>query len=276
MPRRSIRDLLHVRPDGRAPALAVDPADTRGLKRKLAEAEHLEDQVRLSQLQERLLAEARRSLLVVFQGMDISGKDGAIRHLNGFLDPQGVRVLTFRPGPAEARGGFLDRVRRQLPAPGEAVICNRSYYEELVLGWVREGLPEPAFRRRCRQVNRFEAALAARGTTLVKLFLHISLQEQRRRLLVRLQDPAKRWRFDEASILEPPEWDVYQRAYAAILAHTSTAVAPWYTVPANKRWYRNWAVTEIVIETLEEMNPRYPQPKLNVSRLMRRLRAGPG
>jgi len=232
-------------PDGRAGAEAAEPA--------LSE--------RLLELQSRLWAEASRSLLVVLQGMDAAGKDGTIRYVFRGLDPQAVRVAAFKEPTAEELGhDFLWRVHRRTPGAGEIGIFNRSHYEDVLVVRVHKMVPEPVWKARYEHINAFEALLAHGGTTTVKLFLHLSLEEQGRRLLERLDRPDKRWKTRRSDFVERERWSEYQEAYTDMLERTSTAVAPWYIVPSDRKWYRNWAVSNILVHVLEQMDPQYPEP----------------
>jgi len=225
-------------------------------------------------LQECLYAERKRSVLIVLQGMDTSGKDGTVRHALRGLNPQGVRIVSFKtPTPAELRHDFLWRVRRQLPRPGGIVIFNRSHYEDVLIAKVRELALPRVIDGRYGLINRFEAGVASSGTAIVKLFLHISAKEQRGRLLARLRDPDKRWKFSQSDVSERPYWDDYQAAYATAMRRCSTAVAPWYVIPANRKWYRNWAVSQLLIETMEGMKLTYPRPDLDLRELKSRIKA---
>jgi PPK2 family polyphosphate:nucleotide phosphotransferase len=270
----SVRDLLRARPEqDRVNLASLDPAETHGMKRRHAERGVPRDEDRIMELQTRLYAEAKRSVLIVLQGTDTSGKDGTVRHALRGLNPQGARVASFKaPTPAELRHDFLWRIRRQLPGPGEIAIFNRSHYEDVLIARV-EQLAKPAvIEKRYGLINQFEASLAAGGTTLIKLCLHISYEEQRERLLKRLSDPRRNWKFSPNDIHERRYWDDYQAAYDIAIGRCSTAAAPWYIIPAEHKWYRNWAVSQILIETVEEMNPIYPQPKLDIPALTRRLK----
>ena len=175
------------------------------------------------------------------------------------------------PTPAELSHHFLWRIRRPLPAPGEIVIFNRSHYEDVVVPMVRRTLPDRVIARRYREINEFERRLLQSGTHTVKLFLHISYDEQRARLLRRLRDPARQWKFAANDIKERGHWDEYQGAYDAAITATSTEVAPWYVIPANHKWFRNWAVSHILIEALSQMQPKFPKPKLDVGKLVKQL-----
>jgi PPK2 family polyphosphate:nucleotide phosphotransferase len=272
---RSLRHLLTARlHGGRVDLNNIDPSETNGVKRHDADERMLADEEHIMSLQECLHAEGERSVLIVLQGMDTSGKDGTVRYALRGLNPQGVRITSFKaPTPNERRHDFLWRVKRQLPRPGEIAIFNRSHYEDVLIAKVR-GLASPhVIDARYGMINHFEAELAKHGTVLVKLFLHISAEEQRKRLLARLGEPEKHWKFSSGDISERPHWDQYQNAYASALARCSPAGAPWYVVPANRKWYRNWAVSQLLIETMEEMKLTYPNPHLDVRALKKSLQA---
>ena len=272
----AMRDLLRA-PAGQPFSLAeVDPRERHGV-RKRAAAGQLEDVLaELKELQERLWAEQRRAVLVVLQGMDTSGKDGTIEHVMGGLNPQGVRVQTFKaPTPEELRHDFLWRIRRAAPGPGQLGIFNRSHYEDVLIARVDRLAPDDVIERRYAKINLFEAELAGRGVRLLKVMLHISFEEQRRRLVARLKDPDKHWKFEVADIDKRAQWSDYQAAYDVALARCSPPDAPWYVVPADAKWYRNHAVSQLLLETLREMAPRYPRPRLNVPELLRRLEPEP-
>jgi len=214
---------------------------------------------RLRDLQERLWAERRQSLLVVFQAIDAGGKDGAAKHVFRGLDPAGARVVAFgAPNEEELAHDFLWRIHRHTPARGEVVVFNRSHYEDVLVVRVHDLVPESVWRPRYETIDHFEAGLAEAGTRVVKVFLHISRAEQAKRLQARLDDPTKRWKFRRGDLEERALWDDYQAAFAEAISQTSTTVAPWYVVPADRKWYRNWAVSRILVETLETMDPRYP------------------
>jgi PPK2 family polyphosphate:nucleotide phosphotransferase len=271
----SIRDLLRVRPSrGRINLAAIDPSETNGVKRHQADELTLADEEHIMSLQDCLHAEGKRSVLIVLQGMDTSGKDGTVRHALRGLNPQGVRIISFKaPTPNERRHDFLWRVRRQLPRPGEIVIFNRSHYEDVLIAKVRELASPQVINERYALINRFEADIVTHGTTLVKLFLHISPEEQRGRLLSRLGERDKHWKFSGNDISERRFWDEYQRAYIAAIGRCSSAGAPWYVIPANRKWYRNWAVSQVLIETMEEMKLIYPNPHLDIRALKKRIKA---
>ncbi len=277
MAKKDVRALLAAAPhDGRFRMVDVDPDSTPGLRggKRRALADIQAGESVLFDLHERLYAEHKRSLLVVLQAMDTGGKDGTITHVMRNLNPQGVLITAFKvPTPEERRHGFLWRIRRRLPPPGDIGIFNRSHYEDVLVARVHSLAPPPVVERRYGQINAFEKELAASGTKVVKLCLHISYQEQRKRLLDRLKNPDKHWKFSEHDIDERAYWDDYMSAYGLAITRCSTPSAPWYVVPANDKLYRNWAVTMILVETLLEMNPRFPRPRLDVPRLMKRLQA---
>lgn len=217
---------------------------------------------RLADLQDRLWAESRRSLLVVLQAMDGGGKDGTIRHVCSALAPQATKVRAFKP-PTEVEHShdFLWRVHKVTPAHGEIGIFNRSHYEDVLVVRVHNEVPEDVWRARYGLINGFEDALVHGGTTIVKLFLHISKEEQRRRFEERLRRRDKRWKFRLGDLEDRKLWDNYQAAYQDAIEKTSRAHAPWYVIPADRKWYRNWAVSTVLASTLEKMNPQYPEPE---------------
>jgi PPK2 family polyphosphate:nucleotide phosphotransferase len=232
--------------------------------------------LRLAELQERLFAEGatggRRRVLLVLQGMDTSGKGGVVRHVVGVVQPQGVHYTAFkRPTTEELRHGFLWRIRRAVPEPGMLGVFDRSHYEDVVAGAVRGSVSPEVVDRRLRDIVRFERQLAEDGVALVKVFLHLSPWEQKQRLLARLDDSAKQWKFDPGDIDDRALWPAYQRAYEAVLERTDNAVAPWYVVPADRKWYRNWAVGRLLLETLTELDPRLPEPTYDVAEQRDRL-----
>jgi PPK2 family polyphosphate:nucleotide phosphotransferase len=220
-------------------------------------------QERLSGLQELLYAEGRRKLLIILQGMDTSGKDGTIRHVMGGFDPTGVRVVSFKkPSLQELAHDYLWRVHANVPASGEVVVFNRSHYEDVLIVRVRELVPREVWSQRFDQINEFERMLAENGTIILKFFLHISRDEQKERLQARISDPTKRWKFQHGDLEERKLWDDYQNAYEDALSKTSTAWAPWWVVPSDRKWYRNFVVGTVVAETLAKLDMKYPQPDL--------------
>ncbi len=227
---------------------------------------------RMDVLQRALHAEGTRALLVVLQGRDASGKDGTLRKVFGPLDPLGVAATSFKvPTELELRHDFLWRVHHAAPPRGTFGIFNRSHYEDVLVVRVRRLAPESVWRPRYEQINLFERILVENGTVILKFMLHISRGEQRERLLARLEDPEKYWKFNAGDLKERELWDDYTEAYREMLARTSTAVAPWYVVPADDRRGRDVLVARTVIETLERMDPRYPGPPPELEALRRTL-----
>lgn len=230
----------------------------------------------VSDWQERLFAEGRkggeRRILLVLQGMDTSGKGGVIRHGAGLMDPQGLRITSFKaPTPAEKRRGFLWRIRQALPAPGVIGIFDRSHYEDVLIARVRNLVAPPVWNRRYEQINEFEAELAESGITMLKCFLHISSEEQKVRLEARLDDPTKHWKYNPGDVDERELWPAYTEAYEAALEKCNSAEAPWYVIPSDRKWYRNWAVTTLLLETLRDLNPEWPKADFDVEAEKARL-----
>jgi PPK2 family polyphosphate:nucleotide phosphotransferase len=261
--------------DGRFRMADIDTSATPGLKNPKRMKRDLEKhRKQLFALQERLYAEHKRSLLIVLQGMDTSGKDGTITHVIGGLNPQGVTITAFKaPTPEEKRHSFLWRIRKHVPETGDVGIFNRSHYEDVLIGRVHDLATAAVIDRRYPLINEFEKELVDNGTTVVKFCLHISYDEQRRRLLERLEEPDKNWKFNPQDVAERAYWDDYMSAYSLAITRCSTEWAPWYVIPADDKDYRNWAVARILIETLGQMDPQYPHPRLNVPALMKRLKA---
>jgi PPK2 family polyphosphate:nucleotide phosphotransferase len=215
---------------------------------------------RLDDLQERLFAENRRSLLVVLQGMDTSGKGGTIKTLGGALYPAGYRAVAFKvPTSLELAHDFLWRVHRETPRSGEIVFFDRSHYEDVLVVRVDKLVPAKVWRARYEQINAFERHLADNGTTIRKFFLHISREEQRERLKKRLENPKKQWKFSFSDAAKRKQWSAYMRAYRDAVARCDTSWASWIVVPSDHKWYRNLVVARELVRTLEAMSPRYPR-----------------
>jgi PPK2 family polyphosphate:nucleotide phosphotransferase len=224
---------------------------------------------RLDARQEALFAEAAgggsRAVLLVLQGMDTSGKGGVISHVVGLMNPQGLALASFKkPTPEELAHDFLWRIRRRVPAPGLIGVFDRSHYEDVLVVRVNGLVPEKEWRARYGAIRDFEAELAGSGVTVVKAMLHISPHEQQERLLARLDDPAKRWKYNPGDLDVRARWDDYRAAYTDALRETDTDAAPWYVVPADRKWYRNWAVAALLAETLDQLAPQYPAPDYDV------------
>lgn len=252
---------LRVKP-GHSLALADWDADeTLGLTKDAAQAALRKNNQRLAELQARLFAEGRHAVLIVLQGMDASGKDGTVAHVMSGVNPQSCRVTAFKVPTAEERAhDFLWRVHRAVPARGELGIFNRSHYEDVLVVRVHQLVPAKVWEARYRQINDFEALLTASGVTILKFFLHIGKGEQRDRLQARIEDPTKNWKFNPGDLEERKLWQPYQRAYEDVLRRCSTANAPWFIIPANKKWFRNLAVSEIIVAALEKLDPQFPPP----------------
>jgi PPK2 family polyphosphate:nucleotide phosphotransferase len=249
-----------VEPGSKASLSGIDPDQTEHHRKKKAIAKELEKQRRrIQDLQERLYAENAQGLLIVLQAMDTGGKDGTIKHVFGGINPQGCRVSSFKvPSAEEANHDFLWRYHKSTPAKGRIGIFNRSHYEDVLVVRVKNLVPEKIWRPRYEIINDFERSLTLDSITVLKFFLHISKDEQKRRLQRRLDKPDKRWKFDHSDIRERLLWDEYQEAYQDMINACSTEHAPWYVVPANKKWYRNLVVARTIADTLEAMDPRYP------------------
>ncbi len=237
----------------------MDPDFSEDYTRKKDVAEELKHQRdRIADLQGRLYGEHRRSLLIVLQAMDTGGKDGTIKGVFQGVNPQGCQVWSFKaPSAEEADHDFLWRYHDKAPSKGMITIFNRSHYEDVLIVRVKELVPEAVWSQRYDTINAFEEALARGGVTIIKFFLHISKAEQKRRLEGRLDDPDKRWKFSVNDIRERAYWDKYQAAFEDAINRCSV-VAPWYVVPANKKWYRNLVIARTIADTMEAMDPRFP------------------
>jgi PPK2 family polyphosphate:nucleotide phosphotransferase len=238
----------------------IDPDESEHYQRKKDVADELKrHRDRISDLQARLYGEQRRSLLIVLQAMDTGGKDGTIKGVFAGVNPQGCQVWSFKaPSNEEAAHDFLWRYHQKAPSKGMIHIFNRSHYEDVLIVRVKELVPEPVWRPRYEAINQFEYALTTDGVTVLKFFLHISRDEQKRRLESRLEDPDKRWKFSSSDLKERAYWDDYQAAFEDAVNRCSTPYAPWYVVPANNKWYRNLVVARTIADTLEAMDPRFP------------------
>ncbi len=238
-----------------------DPDDKVGAKRRM---KALND--RLEELQELLWAQGTERVLVVLQAMDAGGKDGTIKHVFDGVNPSGVKVASFKkPSESELAHDYLWRIHRQVPADGELVIFNRSHYEDVLVVRVENLVPPERWERRYDHIRNFEQLLVDEGTTIIKLFLHISKAEQRERLQDRLDRPEKHWKFDPGDLGPRSKWDQYREAFEVALSRTSTSTAPWYVVPANRKWYRNLVVSEILVQTLEELDMTLPEAPADIA-----------
>jgi len=270
----TVSGAFRVEPGASVQLNRIDPGATPvGPHRKKKAAKRLRRVgIELDALQETLWAEGRaenvdggRRVLVVLQGMDTSGKGGVVRHVGGLLNPQGVQVTGFGvPTANERRHDFLWRVRRRVPAAGVIGFFDRSHYEDVLITRVQEVITKTVARERLGMINDFEAELAESGVTLLKCFLHISAEEQRKRLLARIDNPAKRWKYSPDDLAARGQWSRYQQVYEDTLSRTGTELAPWHIIPADHKWYRNWAVARLLLESLRDLAPQFPPPVFDV------------
>lgn len=233
---------------------------------------------RLDDVQERLYASGRvddpaaKSVLVILQGMDTSGKGGVIRHAIGLVDPQGVQLKAFKaPTAEELSHRFLWRIKNELPKPGMIGIFDRSHYEDVLVVRVNKLVSEKTWRRRFDEINQFEAQLVETGTTVIKCFLHVSSEEQKERLLARLDNPGKYWKYNPKDVDARTKWPAYVNAYNDALEACNTPQAPWHIIPADRKWYRNWAVARLLLEHLEALDLVWPKPDFDVEKEKKRL-----
>lgn len=226
-------------------------------------------QAELQELQKVLFAQQKHRILVVIQAMDTGGKDGCIRSVFSQIDPQGIHVRSFKkPTADELARDFLWRIHSKVPANGEIVVFNRSHYEDIIAVRVKKLFPEQVWKRRQQHVADFEKMLAEEGTTIVKIFLHISKEEQKERLLARLADPAKHWKFNPDDLADRKRWNEFMAAYSDVISKTSTDHAPWYIVPADRKWYRNLVVARIMVDTLRKLKMEYPKDTWNPAEIV--------
>lgn len=259
-----------VKPGSKIKLAEISPEDTGGFDGSKSDAK--QDLIILTQrlvsLQELLYAESKHKVLVVLQGMDTSGKDGTIRHVFEGVNPQGVRVASFKvPSIEEQEHDYLWRIHKETPGSGEIVIFNRSHYEDVLVVRVHNLVPEKVWRKRYDQINAFEKSLSDEGTIILKFYLHIDKEEQKKRLQSRLDDPTKHWKFSSADLKERALWDEYSKAYEAVLSKTSTDYAPWYIVPSNHNWYRNMVVAKVLDKTLTDLKMEYPPAEEGLSKI---------
>ncbi len=241
----------------------IDTRDTCGFVDKdAAKVQIAEDATAIDELQNRLFAEGKRALLVILQGIDCSGKDGTVRAVLNTCGPLGVSVHSFKaPTADELAHDYLWRVHQACPARGYIQVFNRSQYEDVLVVKVRKFAPEPVIEARYDQINCFERMLTESGTRVLKFMLHISKDEQAKRLQERVEDPAKQWKFNPGDLDDRKLWDDYMKAYEIAIQRCSTQAVPWHVIPADRNWVRNAVIARIVRETLDEMNPQYPLPK---------------
>jgi len=231
---------------------------------------------KLADLQERLFAQSiagdRRRVLLILQGMDTSGKDGVVNHVLGIVNPGGVQLTSFKkPTEDELAHEFLWRIENSVPAPGLIGVFNRSQYEDVLIARVHNLVPEAVWSKRYAQINAFERKLTNAHVTIVKCFLHISRQTQQERLLARLEDPTKYWKYSPGDVDERGYWDFYQEAYSVALQKCNTVPAPWHVIPSDRKWYRNWAIAALILQTLEAIDPAYPPAEFDIETEKRRV-----
>ncbi len=250
-----------VKPGSRVKLDEWDPGDESAFDASKHDTDSKREalRARLEQLQELLYAEHKHKVLIVLQGMDTAGKDGTISHVFEGVNPQGVRVATFKaPTPEETDHDYLWRVHPHVPGRGEMVIFNRSHYEDVLVVRVHGLAPEATWKQRYAQINDFERMLWEEGATILKFYLNIDRDEQKKRLQARLDDPTKHWKFNLVDLKERKRWGDYMQAYEDALAKTSSEWAPWYIVPANHKWYRNLVVASVIVDALEDLQMQYP------------------
>ena len=262
--RRDLPEDLRIAPGARFRMRDDDAARAFGWTREEAEAATAENLARLSELQYKMFADGRFAMLVVLQAIDGGGKDSTIRRVFSSFNPQGCTVTAFKaPTAEELVHDFLWRIHQHTPRHGEVAVFNRSHYEDVLVVRVENLVPEAVWSRRYAQINDFEAALAAGGTRVVKLFLHISRDEQKLRFQERLQERSKQWKFDPADLDKRARWDDYRLAFEAAISRCSTEGAPWYVIPADRKWFRDFAVSQVLRQELERLPLRWPKPEFD-------------
>ncbi len=269
------RKKLAVEPGAKVRLSKIDASFTDKHESHEKAAPELQKQVeRLDKLQELLYADGNKSLLVVLQALDAAGKDGVIRHVFSGMNPQGTFVFGFKqPSKIEASRDFLWRAHLRAPGKGEVMIFNRSYYEDVLVVRVHKLVPHSVWSKRYDLINDFERMLIQTGTTIVKFFLHISPDEQLSRFKQRLDDPSRHWKISDSDYSERELWPEYVEAYEDVMALTSTKHAPWYIIPANHKWFRNLAVSQIIADTMHEMGLTLPSPHVDIAEIRRRYHA---
>ncbi|HXW00369.1 MAG TPA: polyphosphate kinase 2 family protein [Anaerolineae bacterium] len=262
--------ILKVKPPQKIKLAEIDPEDTGELKDK-AKAEKLLAQniKRMAELQNVLYAEGKHALLIILQAMDAGGKDGTIRKVMSGMNPQGVQVTSFKgPTAEDLAHDFLWRIHRAAPPRGMIGVFNRSHYEDVLIVRVRKLVPKNVWRTRYDHINYFEQLLADNGVTILKFYLHISKEEQKERLLARLNEPDKRWKFNPTDLDSRAQWDAYMQAFEDVFEKCSTQAAPWYIVPANKKWYRNVVISETIVQTMKGLQMKYPEPLADLDKVV--------
>jgi PPK2 family polyphosphate:nucleotide phosphotransferase len=280
-PSEPLSTLLRL-PPGCVDMASLDPAGTTGFPGDKDDAPAITESLapELGDLQERLFAVGRvaegagQKILVVLQGMDTSGKGGVIRHAIGMVDPQGVKIKAFKAPTEEERAHpYLWRIERELPTPGMIGIFDRSHYEDVLVVRVNNLVDESVWSKRYDEINAWEQGLVDQGTVLIKCFLNLSSAEQKERLLARLDDPTKHWKYNPGDVDERAKWPSYQEAYQAVLERCNTEHAPWYVIPADRKWYRNWAVAQLLVEHLRALHLSWPTAEFDVEKEKERVAA---
>ena len=253
-------------------SIRLDEMTTKGKDfcddRDRAEAEFHSLRQELAELQYRFYADGSHKLLIILQAIDAGGKDGTIRHVFDGVNPQGVRVWSFKaPSKNEQARDYLWRVHRRVPADGMIGVFNRSHYEDVLVVRVEQLVPESTWRPRYEQINQFEKMLCENGTTILKFYLHISAKEQKERFEERLSDPAKNWKFSIDDLRKREQWDAYMEAFEEMLNRCTTPWAPWHVIPANQKWYRNLAITKTIVETIRQLNPQFPPAEKGIENI---------
>jgi len=245
--------------------------EKKHVKKKSSKKKTGKLQKKMDELQYRLFAKHKHSLLIVLQAPDAGGKDGVVRHVIGSMNPQGCRVVGFKqPTPEELTHDFLWRIERQVPKPGEVIIFNRSHYEDVLVVRVHDLVPKEVWSNRYEQINNFEKRLIANDTHILKFFLHISKEEQLHRFKQRLEDPTKRWKISEADYKEREFWESYQEAYEDALNKCSSKDAPWFVIPSDQKWFRNLAISQIISKTMKKLHIEFPEPTVNIEDIRRK------
>jgi PPK2 family polyphosphate:nucleotide phosphotransferase len=266
-----LMDKYRIKPGQKVNLDKINPEDTSLFKGDKQAAKKAVGKLNeeLEALQELLYAEHKHKVLIVLQATDTGGKDGVIRSVFEGVNPQGVKVASFKgPTPTELDHDYLWRIHPHTPGKGEIVIFNRSHYEDVLVVRVHNLAPEAVWSKRFQHICNFERMLADEGTTILKFFLYISKEEQKERLQARLDDPSKHWKFSVGDLKERARWKDYMRAYDEALGKTSTSWAPWYVIPSNKKWYRNWVIINVIVNTLKRLKMSYPQPKEDLSKVV--------
>jgi PPK2 family polyphosphate:nucleotide phosphotransferase len=261
--------IIKVKPNQKINLVEIDPADTGKVENDKANEILTQNIQRMAELQNVLYAEGKHALLIILQAMDAGGKDGTIRKVMGGVNPQGVRVTSFKkPTEEELSHDFLWRIHQAVPPRGIIGIFNRSHYEDVLIVRVHDLVPKIVWKTRYDHINNFEQLLIDNGVTILKFYLHISKEEQKERLQARLNEPKKRWKFNTADLGERAFWDDYIQAFADIFEKCSTEAAPWYIVPANKKWYRNVVISETIVQALESLQMKYPEPAEDLDKVV--------